>query len=211
MYVHIIQQPETIGLLELAHLLQVIRNPRDAAVRIPIGGIVPILIRRRVPAAIHIRPGKEHPRPAPGYRAGNQRGGVHGFHRLRPLDIARQHVVVSGRLRVNIDVVGIPPLRLVVHAPQAHAARVGRTVASHDLLHPLLGEGLCHGNVGVTGVIHHRVAVEEYAVSAVGIVGGRCFLRTIFLHAEAAFAGGLGRPVHQGDGSQADGAGGQVG
>src|ERR1022692_2468259 len=70
-HVEVVQQPVTVRLLELAHLLEVIRNPRDAAVRFLVGGIVPVLKWRRAPAAIHIHPGKEHPRPAPGHRSGN--------------------------------------------------------------------------------------------------------------------------------------------
>ena len=106
MHVEVIHQTNPVRLLVLAHLLQVVWHPGDAAMLLLIGRIVPILIGRRAPAAIHIHPGEEHPRPASGHRSGNQRGGIHGLHRRRPFDIACQHVVVAGGLRVNIDVVG---------------------------------------------------------------------------------------------------------
>ena len=206
-HVEVIQQPRRL----LAHLFQVIRNPGDAAVRVLVGGIVPVLKWRLAPAAIHIHPGEEHPRPAGGHRSGDQGGGVHGFHRRRPFDIARQHVVVAGRRRIDIRVVAVPPFRLVIHAPQTHAAGAGRAEGTHNVLDPLLGERRRDGNVGVIGIVGHLAAIGEDAIPAVRIVGIRRFLRAVFLHAEAAFAGGFGRPVHQRDGAETDGAGGQVG
>ena len=85
-------------LLELVHLLQVILNPGHAAVRLLVGGVVPVLVGRLVPAALQIGTGIEVAGPSGGHRAGNQRAGVGRFYRLRPLQVARHHVVVGGGL-----------------------------------------------------------------------------------------------------------------
>ena len=202
MHIQHVEQSIAMLLLELLHLLQVIRNPIGLSVLVILDGIVPILVRRLLPAAVRVRPGKQHASPAAGHRSDDERRGVHCLHRLRPLQIAAQHVGISRVVPVDVGVRPDPVFGLVIHVKQTHAARVRRAEAGHKMLHPLLREIRGHGHVGVVGIVVHRVSVQQNAVAAVGIAGVDGFLRAVFLHAEAAHASRANGPIHQGDGPQ---------
>ena len=158
MHIQHVEQSIAMLLLELLHLLQVIRNPIGLSVLVILDGIVPILVRRLLPAAVRVRPGKQHASPAAGHRSDDERRGVHRLHRLRPGEVSGQHVIIGRVDLVDVGVSSDPIFRFVIHIPQAHAARIARPEAGHEMLHPLLRERGRHRVVSVVGIVVHRRA-----------------------------------------------------
>ena len=206
-----VQQPPPARRFCGLHLLQVVRNPRDPAMRLLVTRIVPVLVRRRSPAAVHVHSGEQHAAPPARHRPCDERGFIHLLHRRRPGQIARQHVVIGSRLRVDIHVVRHPPFRLVIQAPQADAARRGRPVGAHGVPHPLARKLRRHRHIRVVRVIHDLLPVQQDAVAAIGIVRCHGLLFAVLRHAETTGPRRARSPVHQGNGAQAHRARTQVG